>query len=156
MTVARGETLRAQPTLAHLDDAAIDRLAQHATEVRFAVGELVLEEGGDATVFYLVTSGRVSLEIHASGRGRLLVETIGPGGIVGWSWLFPPYRWHFDARALEPVTALAFDGAAVRESAGSDPAFGYALLLGFSGVMLDRLQSTRVRLLDLYGHDDAR
>ena len=86
---------------------------------------------------------------------RVTIETIDDGDVVGWSWLFPPYRWHFDARALDVVRAVAFDGACLRGKCDDDHAFGYELLDRFSPVMLERLQATRLQLLDVYGNGAA-
>lgn len=130
-------------------------IAGCARNVAFATDQMLLQEGEDATTFYLVRRGRVSLEVHQPGRGPLVIETIGPGSAVGWSWLFPPYRWHLDARALEPVGAIAIDGACLRNKAEADPAFGYELIKRFAQVMLERLQATRLRLLDIYGNVDV-
>ena len=80
-----------------------------------------------------------------------MIETIEAGEVVGWSWLFPPYRWHFDARALTPIRATAFDGACLRGKCDDDPALGYDLMSRFAQVMIERLQWTRLRLLDVYG-----
>ena len=91
--------------------------------------------------------------MHEPGRVPLVIDRIGPGQAVGWSWMFPPYRWHFDARALEPVGAISVDAECLRAKAEADPAFGYLLMKRIAAVMLDRLQATRVRLLDVYGRD---
>jgi CRP/FNR family transcriptional regulator, cyclic AMP receptor protein len=139
------------PLLADLPGETVNRVAGCARNVAFKPGELLLVEGEAADTLYLVRRGRVTLEVEAPGRGRIIIETLGPGSMVGWSWLFPPYRWHFDARALEPVGAIAVDAACLREKADSDPAFGYALVRRMSSVILERLQTTRLRLLDLYG-----
>jgi CRP/FNR family cyclic AMP-dependent transcriptional regulator len=93
----------------------------------------------------------VALEVHDPRRGSIVLETIGPGHVVGWSWLFPPYRWQWDARATEPVGAVAIDGACLRSKAEADPAFGYELMKRLGAVILDRLQAARIRLLDMYG-----
>ena len=119
--------------------------------VAFDAGKLLLTEGEGADTLYLVRRGTVSIEIHAPGTGPLVIDRIGPGGVVGWSWLFPPYRWHFDARAVGPVGTIAVDGVCLRNKAEKEPAFGYELMRRLSAVLLERLQATRVRLLDLYG-----
>ncbi len=80
-----------------------------------------------------------------------MIETIEAGEVIGWSWLFPPYRWHFDARALAPVRATRFDGACLRGKCEADPALGYDLMSRFAQVLIERLQWTRLRLLDVYG-----
>jgi CRP-like cAMP-binding protein len=130
---------------------AVGLVAGCAHNVAVAPGHLLLEEGGPADTLYLLRRGHVALELHSPERGRIVIETVDPGDPVGWSWLFPPYRWHFDARAIDPVGAIAVDAACLRRKADADPAFGYALMQRMSAVILDRLQSTRLRLLDLYG-----
>ncbi len=81
----------------------------------------------------------------------MIIETLGPGEVVGWSWLFPPYRWHFDAVALEPVRAVALDGLCLHAKCEENPRLGFDLTRRFAGVLVDRLQATRLRLLDMYG-----
>jgi len=142
------------PLLAGLPGDTIAHVAGCARNVAVAEGGLLLAEGERADTLYLLRRGRVALEVQGPGRGRLVIETIGPGHAVGWSWLFPPYRWHFDARALEPVGAIAVDGACLRAKADADPVFGYALMQRVGGVVLERLQATRLRLLDVYGRRD--
>jgi CRP/FNR family transcriptional regulator, cyclic AMP receptor protein len=90
------------------------------------------------------------LTTEVPGRGAVVVQTLGPGDVLGWSWLIAPHRWHFRAVAIEPVTALELDTARLQALADQDPALGYPLTLGLFAAMLDRLQSTRARLLDLY------
>jgi CRP/FNR family transcriptional regulator, cyclic AMP receptor protein len=123
-----------------------------ASNTGFDAGETIFREGDPADVFYLVRTGTVALEIHAPGRGGLTIETLHEGDVLGWSWLFPPHRWQFDARALAPVRAVAFDGACLRGKSEADPALGYDLMTRFARVMVERLQATRLRLLDVYGH----
>ena len=139
------------PLLAGLPDDALALVAGCARNVAFRSGDLLGAEGAAADVMYLVRRGHVALEVHDPARGPLLVETIGPGQVVGWSWLFPPYRWQFDARAQDDVGAISVDGACLRSKAEADPAFGYDLMKRMSAIILERLQATRVRLLDLYG-----
>lgn len=139
-----------------LAPGAIELIAGCAHNVAFRTGDMLVEEGNNADTFFLVRRGHVALEVHQSGRGPLIIETIGPGGPVGWSWLFPPYRWHFDARALDEVGALAIDGACLRKKAEADSAFGYELIKCFAAVLVERLQATQLRLLDIYGDVGAR
>jgi hypothetical protein len=84
--------------------------------------------------------------------GDAVIETLDAGDVVGWSWLFPPYRTHFDARAIVATHTIAFDGACLRTKCESDPAFGYKLIKRFAAVMMDRMQATRLQLLDMYGN----
>jgi CRP-like cAMP-binding protein len=83
-------------------------------------------------------------------RGRIVLQSIGPGELVGWSWLVPPYRWHFGATIVSPTRAAVVDTAALRTLADEDPALGYQLSLILIDALLNRLQATRMRLLDLY------
>jgi len=149
------EVVSTHPLLADLPGATISQVAGCARNVAFDTDALLLAEGDAADTLYLVRRGRVAIEVHAPGRGAIEIETVGPGGVVGWSWLFPPYRWHFDARAIEPVGAVAVDAACLRAKADADPALGYALMSRVSALLLDRLQATRMRLLDLYGKNSA-
>lgn len=119
-------------------------------------GAYLCREGEDADTFWAIRGGRVSIEIYSPGRGALGLETVGEGDILGWSWIFPPYRTVFDARVLERTRAIAFDGACLREKAEADPALGYALMTRMAGVFTRRLTSARLRLLDLYGQPAQR
>lgn len=147
------ELLRAQPLFAELPPEAVEVVVDCARNAVFDRGELLLSEGSAASTLYLVRRGSVAIESHAPGRGPLVVQTLGPGKVIGWSWLVPPFRWDFDARAVTPVGALAIDGACLREKADTYPAFGYSLLRRASAMLLERLQATRIQLLDIYGHE---
>jgi CRP/FNR family transcriptional regulator, cyclic AMP receptor protein len=155
MTTSLAELVSAHPLLAGLPSQAVASIAGCAQNVSFSPGELLLAESDPANTLYLLRRGRVAIEVHSPGRGPIVIETVGPGAVVGWSWLVPPYRWHFDARAVEAVGAVAVDGACLREKAEADPALGYALMKRVAAVLLERLQMTRLRLLDLYGTGSA-
>jgi CRP/FNR family transcriptional regulator, cyclic AMP receptor protein len=114
-------------------------------------GAFLFRESEPAQLFYLIRSGMVALEVHAPGRGQRRIETLGEHDVVGWSWLFPPYRWRLDARVLEPTALVVFDGACLRGKAETDHELGYQLMSRFAAVMVDRLQATRFQLLDVYG-----
>jgi len=150
------EIVAESPVFAGMEPARLALVAGCAQNTGFEAGQELFREGDAADVFYLVRTGSISLEIHAPGRGGLAVETIDEGEVVGWSWLFPPYRWHFDARAVEAVRAVAFDGACLRGKCQDDAALGYDLMSRFAQVMIERLEATRLRLLDVYGHVAAR
>ncbi len=139
------------PTFAGLEPAHAAQLAGCAQMTGWEAGEMLFREGDPSDAFYVVRHGRVALEVFVPGRGRLTVETIETGEVVGWSWLFPPYRWHFDGRAIGSVRVIAVDGACLRKKCDDDPALGYDLMRRFSQVMLERLQATRLRLADVYG-----
>ncbi|MFO7572925.1 MAG: cyclic nucleotide-binding domain-containing protein [Gaiellaceae bacterium] len=145
------ELIASSPVFAGMADDDLLLIAGCARNVGFEEGQLLAREGGDADTFYLVRRGRVAFELHTPDRGGLLIDTADAGDVVGWSWLFPPYRWHFDARASEDVRAIVFDGACLRGKCEGDPRLGYELMQRFAQVMIDRLQHTRFRLLDVYG-----
>jgi CRP-like cAMP-binding protein len=144
--------LREVPLFAGLTPVQLDLLAGCASNARYRDGEMLFREGGEANTFYLVRHGSVALETFVPTRGAMTIETIEPGEVVGWSWLFPPYRYHFDARAIGVVRATAFDGGCLRGKCDSDPALGYDLMCRFAQVLIERLQSSRLRLLDIYGN----
>ena len=150
-----GELVAQHPLLAGLPPDTAALVAGCARNVAIPRGQLLLAEGEPADTLYLLRRGRVALEVHNPGRGPLVIETLDPGAAIGWSWLFPPYRWQFDVRAIEPVGAVAVDAECLRAKAESDPAFGYELMKRVASVMLRRLQAARVRLLDLYGQVPA-
>ena len=139
------------PVFDGLAPAYLELVAGCARTTGFEAGEYLFREGDRADTFYLVRHGRVGIETMVAGRGALTVETVDAGGVVGWSWLFRPFRWHFDARAIDPVRAIAFDGACLRGKCDQDHTLGYELLNRFSPVMLERLLATQLQLIDVYG-----
>jgi CRP-like cAMP-binding protein len=145
------ELLADVPFLNGLSADELSLLAGCASNVHFDEGEVLFREGDAANSFYVVRHGSVALELHVPARGGMTIETIEAGEVLGWSWLFPPYRWHFDARALSPVRATAFDGECLRGKCEQDAALGYDLMKRFAQVLIERLQWTRLRLLDVYG-----
>jgi CRP-like cAMP-binding protein len=145
------DQLAAHPFLAEFTPHEVQRLASWANRASFAAGTRIFEEGGHADGFWLIRDGHVRLDTTVPGRGVLTVETLGPGTVLGWSWLFEPYQWHFGAVAVEPTFALWLNGAGVRRLCEQEPDLGYKLLTRFLNVVVDRLQNTRIRLLDLYG-----
>jgi len=145
------EYLPEHPFFAELDPRITDLMVGCAQNVHFSPGETLFRSGEPADTFYVIRHGQVALDLHDPQRGALVIATLDEGEVVGWSWLVPPYRWVFDARATGEVSAVALDGACLRGKCAQDPALGYALLQRIARVMYERLQDTRVRLLDLYG-----
>jgi CRP/FNR family transcriptional regulator, cyclic AMP receptor protein len=142
--------ISAHPFFASLTDEQRAALARDGAAVTFAAGERLFEEGGIADRFWLIEDGSIALDMRVPGRGDQIVETLPAGTVLGWSWLHPPYRWHFGAVARLATTAIEFDAPSVRRRCDDDPAFGYAALRLFTPVITERLQATRLRLLDLY------
>ncbi len=145
------ELIAESPTFAGLGPPQLELIAGCAQNERVEAGKLLLKEGDAADIFFLIRRGIVSLEVHAPGRSPLQIETLGPGEVVGWSWLFPPYRWQMDGRAVEACSLVAFDGACLRGKCEDDHDLGYELMKRFAANVVDRLQATRFQLLDVYG-----
>ncbi len=146
------ELIALAPTFAGLVPEHLSLIAGCAGNERFAAGEYLFREGAPADRFYLIRSGAVSLEVDAPGRGALVIETLHQGEVAGWSWLFEPYRWQLDGRASEPTGVVAFDGACLRGKCDVDHELGYQLMRRFAVSLMQRLQATRLQLLDVYGH----
>ncbi len=143
-------TLTTHPFFAGMRPEHLQLLVGCASNVRFDVGKFVLREGEEANEFYLLRHGKVALEVYAPERGPITIQTLGEGEILGWSWLVPPYRWKFDARVIEMTRAIALDGKCLRDKLESDYHLGYELLKRFSQVMVERLQTARFQLLNVY------
>lgn len=129
--------------------------------VRCAVGvvnwqpdQVILREGQKADRFYLILRGDVALEIHSPGCQPRIIQTVNGGEVLGWSWIFAPFRWTFDARALTPTEAIELDGEMVRGDTGPeiDVEYRYMLMARFAKLIAERLQATRLQLMDLYAN----
>lgn len=140
--------------LSGLSQVHLQALASCASLVVLEAGQAVFHEGQTAGAFYVLTHGRVSLQIRPPGRGPITLQTIQPGEILGWSWLFPPYRWHFDAVSVDDGEALHIDAVCLRSKFDVDPHLRSELIERFAHVMFERLQATRLQLLDMYGDGD--
>jgi len=126
-------------------------LVSCASNVRFNGGDYLTKEGEEANTFYLLRHGEVSVEIAIPGKGYQTVERLHEGDVVGWSWLFPPYRWNYSVHSSGLVRAIAMDGACLRRKSEEDHSLGYELMKRFNMIMLERLQATRMQVLDVYG-----
>jgi len=124
-------------------------LGSGAKEAEFKAGELLFRQGEPANQLHLILSGNVSLEAHEPGGGTVPVQTLGPGDLLGWSWLFPPFIWNFQARAIERTEVIVLSGGHLLSSADRDHEFGYELMKRVAQVVIKRLQSARKQLLDL-------
>ncbi len=149
-TTPMTELLARQHVLEEFDDHDLDLFAGCAQNLVVHVGDFLAREGMPADALYVVRQGRVGIEVQAPGE-PLLIETVGAGDVVGWSWIFPPHRWAYDLEVLETAHVVAIDGACLRAKCDADPAFGYRVMQHFAQVIVHRLQATRLRLLDLYG-----
>jgi CRP-like cAMP-binding protein len=132
------------------------KVASTAREVSFAARQRLFDEGGSAAGCWLIHSGRIALESVVPGRGPIVVQTLGPGDVLGWSWLVAPNRWHFGAVTMTPVTAVELDTGRLLALMDDDTELCCRLTRGMFEAVLDRLQNTRARLLDLYGSPRER
>jgi len=142
--------IRDQPFFQGLEQRHIAFLAGCAREAPFDEGRIIFREGEAANEFYLIREGLVSIEAIVPHKGAMTVQTVGAGEMLGWSWLFSPYRWRFQARTQKATQALLFDGKCLRSKCEQDHDLGYELLKRFSRVLTERLEATRVQLLDVY------
>jgi CRP/FNR family transcriptional regulator, cyclic AMP receptor protein len=141
------DLLAAHPFLGGVADERLARLSTWARRSPFHAGARVFSEGGHADRFWLIRDGKVRLSAEVPGRGDVEIEILGPHTVLGWSWLFPPYRWHFGAVAVEPTLTVELDAVGVRRLCDADPALGYDLTQRFMRVLVERLQATRARML---------
>ena len=142
--------LREHPFFAGMPDPLVARATNCVREQTWAPGALLLREGAAADAFFLLRRGRVVLEVHVPGRGEVRVESLGGGDVLGLSWLFPPYRWQLDARAVEEVSGWVLDARCLRGQMEDDAAFGYALTQRLLALTWQRLFRVRLQRLDLY------
>lgn len=149
MTTA-SDLLAAHAFLAGMREEHLVRLSYWSRRTVFHPGTRVFNENTRADRFWLIREGEIRLDTQLRDSGEVIVETVGAGTVLGWSWLFPPYRWRFGATALCPVLAMEFDASGVRRLCDSDPELGYDLTRRFMSVVIDRMQATRLRLLDAH------
>jgi CRP-like cAMP-binding protein len=138
--------------LAGASARTVELLSEGARFEEFEAGALLLREGERADAVYLLTEGRVAIEIHSPSQGPLVIDIVHPDHVVGLSWVAPPFRWHFDARALERVQAVVLDAPRLFDQLALHPEVAAELHRRLNAVMLSRLQATRIRLLDLYAN----
>ena len=143
--------LAEHPFFKGLDERYLSLAVGCASNVRFEEGSFIAREGQDADHFYLIRHGKVALEIFAPNHGAIAIHTVEAGDIFGSSWLVPPYRWRFDARATELTRAIALDGKCLRAKCEENHDLGYELLKRIVTIMGQRLEATRLQLLDVYG-----
>ncbi len=131
-------------------------LAGAAVAISVPAGHRLFDEGTPAENCWLLTAGQVALDLPTPGRPNLIVETLGSGDVIGFSWLSPPHEWQFGAQVLEPTTAFELNGPAVQALCDDYPQLGYQLAMRMLAAAVRRLQATRIRLLDLYGPSGGR
>lgn len=142
--------IAAHPFFADLDPSYLGLLVGCASNVRFSRGAYIFKEGGEADEFYLLRAGRVALEVFAPQHKPIILSTHGEGEILGWSWLLPPYHWKFHAHVLEDTRAIALDAKCLRTKCEENHDLGYEFLKRFAQIIDQRLESSRLQLLDVY------
>jgi CRP-like cAMP-binding protein len=148
------ERIAGHPFMKDVPARHIETLTGCAMEVSFAPGETIFRQGDPANRFYLLEHGKVQLE--AVNGVRVPIQTIGAGEVLGWSWLFPPFRWQFDAVALEETKAIFLYGSRLRELCDEDTDLAACLLRATAVVLMDRLQTTRRLLVQRSGQEGER
>jgi len=141
------------PFFSGLEAQYTELLVGCASNVRFDDGLYILKEGEEANEFFLIRHGRVAVEIFAPQRKPTIIETLGEGEILGWSWLLPPYHWRFHARVVEPTRAIALDGKCLRTKCEENHDLGYELLKRFAKIIERRLEAVQLQLVDVYAAD---
>ena len=126
-------------------------LRECAAYERFGLDQCIFQAGSDAEHFYLIHNGYVALETFMPGKGRITLQTIGPGEALGWSWFYPPYRWHLSARSIDMTDTVCFGARTLRDYAEENQDFGYDLAIRVGRIVLERLQAARSQLADFYG-----
>ena len=143
------QSIREHPFLKDLSEKNLQALVESSMQMEFAPGQIIFREGDLANRFYLIQTGKVVLEAEEKDQPPTVIETIGPDDVLGWSWLFPPFYWHFTARAIEPTRAIFFYGTRLREQCDENHELGYELMRRMAAVVTKRLQATRRQLLKL-------
>lgn len=141
----------AHPFFAGLEAELGPLVSGCARNHRFVAGQYLAHEGDAADEFFLIRHGKVALELLPPGQPPVVFATEGEGDIVGTSWLVPPYRWRFDARAVEMTRAIGIDGKCLRDKCEADPQLGYAMMKRIAPILVRRLDETRLQVLDVYG-----
>lgn len=150
------ELIASHRFFSHLKSEYHQAMAECACLKTYKTGDALGREGSTSDFFFALLEGRVAIESYQPGRDPVTLQTIHGGEIVGWSWLFPPYEWVFDAKALTDVRTIAFDTSCLRDKCEINPALGFELMKRFAQVMTMRLKATRLQLLDMYSRETGQ
>jgi CRP-like cAMP-binding protein len=141
------------PFVEGLPTELINLILGCAKNAVFEPGKYLFKENEEANNFYIIRSGKVALEIYSPETGSIIIQTLGEGDIIGWSWMVPPYQWRFDARAVELTRVIELDGTCLRNKCEADPKLGYEIMKRLANVFEQRINAMRLQLLDLYGRN---
>jgi CRP/FNR family cyclic AMP-dependent transcriptional regulator len=145
--------LAQHPAFQGLTAEQVAQVASYARLAQFAPGERVFQHDTRADEFYIVRQGKVTVEIPALSGEPLVIQTLGDGSLLGWSWMIPPYQWSFDARAAAPTSVVAVDGTKLQAACEADPRLGYELMKRFAALMAERLNAARAAAIRHYSTD---
>jgi CRP/FNR family cyclic AMP-dependent transcriptional regulator len=151
MILSLESIIKAHPFFADMPEKHLEFITGCAKNVAFPERFTIFHEGDPANEFYFIREGLVSVDLLVPSRGATTVQTVAEGEILGWSWVSPPYRWHFTARTQQRTRALVFDAKCLRTKCEEDHDLGYEVLSRFVSVISARLDATRLQLLDIYG-----
>ena len=149
-TIELRDLIKDQPFLKDMNPEYLDLFVGCASKITFKKGHFLLTQDGNADQFYIIDHGKVHIEMFAGDKGPVTIQSLSDGDILGWSWLIPPYKWRFDALAVDSTTVIAFDGKFLREKCEEDHSFGYDMLKRMTSVITYRLLFTRKDLMDFY------
>jgi len=142
------QVLADAPVFQGMSTEYVERLAGHAAERKVENGTCLFRSGDPAKHFYLLVEGEISIEIPALSGPTLQVQRLKPVRVLGWSWLLPPFKWSFNARAETDARVLEFDGESVLNECESDPTFGFEVIKRFSGLMAERLDAAHRKMME--------
>ncbi len=145
------EQLSSHPIFQGLPFVTISDMIGCASEKTFSRGGTIFLEGENANNCFILLSGSVDLSIHTHNKGPIVIQSLNGGDVLGWSWLFSPFIWHFDALAKEKTNAIQLDGQCIRKKCKENPELGFELMNRFSKIIMERLNATRLQLVDMYG-----
>ncbi|WP_199487595.1 cyclic nucleotide-binding domain-containing protein [Actinomadura spongiicola] len=148
MSVVTGVDLARETFLGGMRSADLSRLARAARFTEVPAGRRVFNESEPAERFWIIRDGTVAVDLRSPGRGSVVIDTFGPGTVLGWSWLFHPYRWRLGGVAATPLRTIEFDGRLVRMFCAVDPSLGFELTRRFAQLVVERLEATQKRLLE--------
>ena len=144
------QRLARHPFLRGIPGDNIKLIAEDAVLMVFKPGEMIMRQGRKANYLFLIEKGKVALGLLKSGEGPLTIQNLGKGDSLGWSWMFPPYKWKFDARAKTRVEILAIEGRPLSAKMGRYPLLGYEVMKKMAGSLAQRLEATRHQLVRVY------
>jgi CRP/FNR family cyclic AMP-dependent transcriptional regulator len=141
-------SIKNHPFLSGMAPKHVDLIVQGAKQAEYGANDLLISEGEPANQFFLIESGLVALERGATGKGAASIQTIGAGEPLGWSWLFPPFTWHFRARAAQPTRAIILNGGHLLVLCEENPGLGYEVMRRVAQIVINRMEATSKKLME--------